>query len=141
MQVFSLWLETFLFHSRIEDLIDQCYEHQPPDTGVMHDIWDSLAQQSLGPFTTTKNNFTFSFFIDWFNLFTNKISDKTVSCGAIMIFCLNLPYYLQYQPENTYFAGITPLPYEPSVTTITALLDPIVEQLQYFYHRQVIHTY
>jgi len=58
-----------------------------------------------------------------------------------MIFCLNLPYYLQYQPENTYFAGITPLPYEPSVTTITALLDPIVEQLQYFYHRQVIHTY
>ena len=28
-----------------------------------------------------------------------------------------------------------------SVTTITALLDPIVEQLQHFYYGQVIHTY
>jgi len=58
-----------------------------------------------------------------------------------MMFCLNLPYHLQYQPENTYFARITPPPYKPSVTTITALLDPIVEQLQHFYHGQVICTY
>jgi len=104
----------------------------------MYDIWDSLAWQSLGPFTTTKNNLTFSFFIDWFNPFTNKISGKTVSCGTIMMFCLN---HLWYQPENIYFAGIIPPPYEPSVTTITALLDPIVEQLQHFYYRQVICTY
>jgi len=45
------------------------------------------------------------------------------------MFYLNLPYHLRYQPENTYFAGITPPLYEPSITTITALLDPIVEQL------------
>jgi len=141
MQVFSSWLKTFLSRPGIKDLIDQCYEHQPPDTGIMHDIWDSPAWQSLGPFITTKNNLTFSFFIDWFNSFTNKILGKTVSCGAIMIFCLNLSYHLQHQPENTYFARITPPPYEPSVTTITALLDPIIKQLQHFYHGQVIRTY
>jgi len=103
----------------------------------MYDIWDSPAWQNLGPFTTTKDNLTFSFFINWFNLFTNKISGKTVSCGTIMIFCLNLPYHLQYQPENTYFIGIIPSSYEPSITIITALLDPIVEQLQHFYYTQV----
>jgi len=91
----------------------------------MYNIWNSLAWQSLEPFTTTKNNLTFSFFIYWFNPFTNKISGKTVSCGAIIIFCLNLPYHLRYQSENTYFAGISPPSYKPSVTTITALLDPI----------------
>jgi len=58
-----------------------------------------------------------------------------------MTFCLNLPYHLQYQLENIYFTRITPPPYEPSITTITALLDLIVKQLQHFYHRQVIHTY
>jgi len=91
----------------------------------MYDIWDSPAWQSLEPFTTTKDNLTFSFFIYWFNPFTNKISGKTVSYGTIMIFCLNLPYHLQHQPENTYFAEISPSPYEPSITTITALLDPV----------------
>jgi len=58
-----------------------------------------------------------------------------------MMFCLNLLYHLRHQPENTYFTGITPLSYEPSVTTITVLLDPIVEQLQHFYHGQVIYIY
>jgi len=57
------------------------------------------------------------------------------------MFCLNLPYHLRHQPENTYFTRITPPPYKPSVTTITALLDLIVEQLQHFYHGQVICTY
>jgi len=88
-----------------------------------------------------KDNLTFSFFIDWFNPFTNKTLGKTVLYSTIVMFCLNLLYNLQYQPENTYFAGITSPPYEPSVTTITALLDPIVEQLQHFYYGQVIHTY
>jgi len=43
VQVFSSWLEIFLSCPRIEDLIDQCCEHQPPDTGIIYDIWDSLA--------------------------------------------------------------------------------------------------
>lgn len=107
----------------------------------MYDIWDSPAWWSLEPFTTMKDNLTFSFFIDWFNPFTNKTLGKTVLYSTIVMFCLNLLYNLQYQPENTYFAGITSPPYEPSVTTITALLDPIVEQLQHFYHGQVIHIY
>ena len=31
------------------------------------------------------------------------------------MFCLNLLYHLWYQLENTYFAKITPPPYEPSI--------------------------
>ena len=107
----------------------------------MHDIWNSPAWWSLKPFTTTKDNFTFSFFIDWFNLFLNKIVGKIALCGTIMMFGLNLPYYLWHQPENTYFAGITPPSYESSIMTIIALLDPIVEQLQHFYHGQIVWTY
>jgi hypothetical protein len=76
----------------------------------MSSIWDSPAWRSLGSFTTTPGNLTFSYFIDWFNPLTNKIAGKIVSCGAIMMFCLNLPPDLRHLPENTFFAGITPPP-------------------------------
>ena len=107
----------------------------------MYDIWDSPVWQSLKHFTTTQKNLIFSFFINWFNPFSNKIGGKTVSCGTIMMFCLNFPYYLQHKPENTFFSGITPPPHEPSVVTITALLNPLVEQLQLFYSGIIIWTY
>jgi len=71
----------------------------------------------------------------------NKTAGKTVSCGAIMMFCLNLPYYLCHKPKNTFFARITSPSYEPSVTTITALLDPIIDQLHHFYHGMIVCTY
>jgi hypothetical protein len=130
-QDFESWLEFFLSCPGIEDFIDKSYAHCP-SSDTMYSIWDSPAWRSLGPFTTTPGNLTFSFYIDWFNLnpFTNKIAGKSVSCGAIMMFCLNLPYELQCLPQNTSFAGITPPPREPSVTTITALSDPIVDHLQ-----------
>jgi hypothetical protein len=107
----------------------------------MHSVWDSPAWRSLGSFTTTPNNLTFSYYIDWFNPFTNKIAGKTVSCGAIMMFCLNLPHELQQLPENIFFAGITPPPKEPNVTTITALSDPIVDYFEVMWHGQIICTY
>ncbi|KAJ2911519.1 hypothetical protein MD484_g8896, partial [Candolleomyces efflorescens] len=99
----------------------------------MTSIWDSPAWRSLGSFATTSGNLTFSFYIDWFNPLTNKIAGKTVSCGAIMFFCLNLPYELQHLPENTFFAGITPPPKEPNVVTISNLADPIMDRLDYLY--------
>jgi len=94
----------------------------------------------MGSFTTTVGNLTFSFFIDWFNPSMNKTAGKTVSCDAIMLFCLNLLYHLRHKPKNTFFAGITP-PHEPSVTTITALLDPIIDQLCHFHHGVIVRTY
>jgi len=57
------------------------------------------------------------------------------------MFCLNLPYYLCHKPKNTFFAGIISSSYKPSITTITALLDPIIDQLHHFHYSVIIFTY
>lgn len=140
-QDFESWLEFFLSRQGIEDIIDKSYAHQrSPD--AMRSIWDSPAWQSLdGAFSSTPGNLTFSYYIDWFNPFTNKIAGKSVSCGAIMMFCLNLPHDIQHLPENTFFAGITPPPKEPTMTTITAVTDPIIDRLKPMWDGRLIRTY
>ena len=108
----------------------------------MRTVWDSPAWQSLpGNFSTTPGNLTFSYYIDWFNPFMNKIARKSASCGAIMLFCLNLPPDIQQLPENTFFAGITPPPKEPTMTTITAVADPIIDCLKPMWDGRLIKTY
>ena len=104
----------------------------------MSSIWDSPAWHSLGSFTTTRGNLTFAYFIDWFNPLLNKTAGKTIS---IMLICLNLPYELRHSVENTFFAGITPPPKEPTVTTITAVSNPIVDHLQAMFHGKLIRTH
>ena len=139
-QDFNSWLEFFLSRPGIEDLINKSYDHLH-SLNVMCTIWDSPAWHSLGLFTTTRGNLTFAYFINWFNPLLNKTVGKTISCGAIMLVCLNLPYELQHLVENTFFAGITPPPKEPSVTTITAVSDPIVNHLQSLFHGKIIWTH
>jgi hypothetical protein len=58
-----------------------------------------------------------------------------------MLFCLNLPPEIQQLPENTFFAGITPPPKEPTMTTITAVADPIIDRLKIMWHGRLIKTY
>lgn len=140
MQDFESWLEYLLSQPGIEDLIDKSYTHQPSQD-IMDSIWDSPAWKSLGNYTSTPHNLTFSYYIDWFNPFTNKIAGKTASCGAIMMFCLNLPSEPQRLPENTFFAGITPPPKEPTSTTITAVSDPIIDQFEAMWQGRVIRTH
>ncbi|KAJ7088185.1 hypothetical protein C8R44DRAFT_649686, partial [Mycena epipterygia] len=43
--------------------------------------------------------------------------------------------------DNAYFAGITPPPKEPTVTTMTALLDPVVDQFQGMWEGKLVPTY
>ncbi len=89
------WLKSFLSRPGIEEIIDQSYQHVP-NPHTMCCLWDSPAWQDLpGQFSTNPGNLTFSIYIDWFNLFTNKISGKTVSAGIILATCLNIPYELQ----------------------------------------------
>jgi hypothetical protein len=133
-QSFPAWLRFFLARPGIEDLLDKSYMPRPND-GHMRDVWDSPAWCSLGAFPFTYGNLVFSYYIDWFNPLTNKIAGKKVSCGAIMMFCLNLPPELRHLPENTFFAGLTPPPHEPNIVTITAVQDPIVDQLLPLYEQ------
>ena len=140
-QDFESWLEFFLSRPGIEVVISRSYTHEPSPK-AMRVIWDSPAWQSLPEnFSSTPGNLTFSWYIDWFNPFTNKIAGKSTSCGAIMISCLNLPLELQQLPENTFFAGITPTGKEPNMSTITAVTGPIVDRFKPMWDGRVIKTY
>lgn len=139
-QDFESWLEFFLSRPGIEDIIDLSYIHNPSPHN-MKSVWDSPAWQSLpDSFCSTAGNLTFSYYIDWFNPFTNKIAGKSISCGAIMMFCLNLPFDIQHLPENTFFAGITPPPKEPTMVTITAVADPIIDCLKPMWNGKLVKT-
>ena len=49
-----------------------------------------------------------------------------MSCGAIILYCLNLPPHLRYEPKNIFIVGLTPSPHMPDTTTISHLLDPVI---------------
>ena len=57
------------------------------------------------------------------------------------MFCLNLPPDMQFLPENTFFAGITPPPKEPDTVTITAVTDPIIDQLRPMWEGRIVRTH
>ncbi|TFK20878.1 hypothetical protein FA15DRAFT_707718 [Coprinopsis marcescibilis] len=133
------WLKYFSSCLGIEDKFNKSYQHRS-NPAEMGSVWDSLAWHSLGSFTMMPGNLTFSYFIDWFNPFTNKIAGKTVLAGAIMFFCLNLPSHLQHHPEYMYFAGIMPPPKEPTMETITAVSDLIIDQFKCMWTGKNIKT-
>ena len=59
--------------------------------------------------------------------FATIYQGKTVSCGAIVFYCLNLPPDLRYCHENTFIAGLTPPPNPPTMITISHVIDPVVD--------------
>ena len=135
------WIKFFLSRPGIEELIDQSYQHVP-NPHVMACLWDSPAWQDLpDKFSTIPGNLTFNIYIDWFNPFTNKIAGKTVSAGIILATCLNIPYELQESLGATCHLGITPLPKEPSVSTINHLTSPVVTELEELWEGVIIPTF
>ncbi|KAJ7188522.1 hypothetical protein C8R46DRAFT_1023851 [Mycena filopes] len=58
-----------------------------------------------------------------------------------MAVCLNLPYEMWHLPEMAFFVGITPPPKEPTVTTMTSLLEPCMEQFQEMWEGKKVPTY
>lgn len=52
-----------------------------------------------------------------------------MSCGAIVLYCLNLPPHLRYKTENTFIVGLMPSPNLPTAITICHLLDPFIESV------------
>lgn len=140
-QSFESWLQFFLSRPYVEEQLEGPFRPRPAD-GIMRDIWDSPAWRSLedGAYTLRKHNLVFSLYLDWFNPLGNKISGKVISCGAIMLACMNLPPELRYLPENVFFAGIMPPPLQADVATITNLTNPIVDSLAPLYEGKVIPT-
>jgi hypothetical protein len=54
---------------------------------------------------------------------------KHASCGAIVLYCLNLPAHLRYLAQNTFIIGLTPPPHAPSMITISHILQPFVDSV------------
>ena len=52
---------------------------------------------------------------------------KSMSCGTIIFYCLNLPPHLHYCHENMFIASLTPPPNPPSMITISYVIDPVIE--------------
>ncbi|KAF8234899.1 hypothetical protein L208DRAFT_1259835, partial [Tricholoma matsutake] len=124
----------FLLSSKvIEDSLHETFNHHrshPPAAfhANMNDIQDSPAWDDLQGFLQSPYHLLFGIYIDWFNPYTNKISGKKVSCGAILLYCLNLPFHLRYQFENTFIAGLTP-PHHVDPTTISHLLERLLPSM------------
>ena len=57
---------------------------------------------------------------------------KVVSCGAILLYCLNLPLSIRFLPENTFVIGMTPAPHSPTVWTISHILDSVQSMIMEF---------
>ena len=57
---------------------------------------------------------------------------KVVSCGAILLYCLNLPLSIRFLPENTFVVGMTPAPHAPTVWTISHILDSVQSMIMEF---------
>jgi hypothetical protein len=113
----------------------------------MNDIQDSPAWDDLQGFQQSPYHLLFGIYIDWFNPYTNKIAGKLltnsaqtmtqlifyigkkVSCGAILLYCLNLPFHVRYRFENTLIVGLTPPPHLPDPITISHLLEPVINSV------------
>ncbi|KAF9078096.1 hypothetical protein BDP27DRAFT_1379226 [Rhodocollybia butyracea] len=58
-------------------------------------------------------------------LLLNKYVGKVVSCGALVLYCLNLPLEIHFLPENVFLLGMMPSPEEATVWTIVHFLDTV----------------
>ena len=62
-----------------------------------------------------------------YSLFLTIYPGKSMSCGAIIFYCLNLPPHLCYCHKNIFIASLTPPPNPLSMITISHVIDPVVE--------------
>lgn len=139
-QSFESWLTFLLSRSQIDQGLQQTFakSQNPHNAGRMHDIHDSPIWNTFRGFLQSRYHLVFAMYIDWFNPFTNKIAGKcsypeclsgtheplgkVVSCGAIILYCLNLPLSIRFLSENTFIVGMTPAPHAPNVWTISHVL-------------------
>jgi hypothetical protein len=133
-QKLSTWLPWFLNIPGIESAIEDWRNevHKSP-ANITIDIQQGSAWKNLrwnaNPNSAHQLQLVFSLFVDWFNPRGNKLAGKQQLVGIISMNCMNLPPTMRSQLQNTFLAGITPGPSSPSMTTITHLLKPLVDEL------------
>ncbi|KAJ7613441.1 hypothetical protein FB45DRAFT_266961 [Roridomyces roridus] len=136
-QSFESWLQFFLSRPQVDQELDRSFQKQQarqnmPQPKVMRDVQDSPAWNGLRHFLASKYHLVFSFYIDWFNPLTNKIAGPVVSCGAIVLYCLNLPVESRFLLENIFIFSLIPGPGEPDVWTIAHVLIAFTKMMNEF---------
>ncbi|KAE9407721.1 hypothetical protein BT96DRAFT_933145 [Gymnopus androsaceus JB14] len=63
-----------------------------------------------------------------------------MSCGAIVLYCMNLPLEICFQSENVLILGLMPAPHKPGTWTIFHLLGILKDYLWKFENAQTIIT-
>ncbi|KAJ6499739.1 hypothetical protein C8R47DRAFT_1184162 [Mycena vitilis] len=131
-QSFESWLRFFLARPEIEDHLEKSAlrsQNRPPpgNADVMHDIQDSPAWRSLGNFVWFPYNLVWAVYIRF-----PRGRGKVVSCGLIILYCLNLPIELRFLLQNVFIVGLIPGPGMPDVWQISHVLDSFVARLNAF---------
>ncbi len=80
----------------------------------------------------------------------NTATGKIVSCGAVILYCLNLLPEERFLSENVFIVGLIPPPLAPDTTTISHMVDPVVSTMLEFlppgklvpthYHPEGVHV-
>ncbi|KAJ6452864.1 hypothetical protein C8R47DRAFT_1204264 [Mycena vitilis] len=120
----------------IEEQLEKTFQQDQarqnlPQPKIMTDVQDSPAWRNLGNFVLTRYHLVFAYYIDWFNPFTNKIAGATVSCGAIIMYCLNLPIDTRFLLENVFVLGLIPIGL-PDVWTTSHILLAFAQMMREF---------
>ncbi|KAF9037878.1 hypothetical protein BDZ89DRAFT_982584, partial [Hymenopellis radicata] len=135
MQSFKAWLKWFLSRPEIEEYLRKSFQKSqaaPTSPNIMRDFDDSPIWKSFRDYFQTPYHLMFGVYIDWFNPYTNKIAGKVVSCGAIVLYCMNLPLEVRFAPENVFIAGMTPIPKVPNAVTLSHIMHFIVKMIAMF---------
>ncbi|KAJ3780589.1 hypothetical protein GGU10DRAFT_279114 [Lentinula aff. detonsa] len=132
---FKSWLQCFLSRSSIDKCLNRTFTTKtqcPAQQDRMHDIQDSPFWHSIRPNMSSPYDLIFSVYVDWFNPLGNKQAGKQISCGAIVLYCLNLPFDIRFLPENIFVVGMMPAPHGPTVWTIHHILDHYCDSIMEF---------
>ncbi|KIK53637.1 hypothetical protein GYMLUDRAFT_250223 [Collybiopsis luxurians FD-317 M1] len=108
----------------------------------MQDVYDSPAwQEHLRNYLHTPYHLVFAVYVDWFNPLGNKAAGKTISCGAIVLYCMNLPLEIHFLPENTLIIGLMPAPNGATVWTIPYILEFFQKRVSAFHNGKQLATF
>ncbi|KAJ3979392.1 hypothetical protein F5890DRAFT_1421407 [Lentinula detonsa] len=130
------WLKGMLQRPTIDqslrDSFEKAQNFHPTPGATMRDISESPFWESIRGYRQSEYHLVFASYIDWFNPLGNKAAGKSKSCGALVLYCLNLPWEIRFLQENVFIVCLIPLPHEADVWSLGHLLPHYVNSLLEF---------